>query len=77
MKRASYGQLENAYVPIIGGGVAGPALAIALRRVGIEAVVYEVMPTPRDAAGAFLNLAPSRRLFVDSGVRRTTIFRMR
>ena len=44
---------------IIGGGIAGPALGIALKRVGIDAVVYESTATPRDAAGAFLNLAPN------------------
>jgi FAD-dependent urate hydroxylase len=51
--------LENDCALIIGGGVAGPALGIALRRVGIDAVVYEASATPRDAAGAFLNLAPN------------------
>jgi len=44
---------------IIGGGVAGPALGIALRRAGIDATVYESTPEPRDTAGAFLNLAPN------------------
>ena len=44
---------------IIGAGIAGPAAAIALRRVGIDAVVCEATPTPRDDAGAFLNLAPN------------------
>jgi FAD-dependent urate hydroxylase len=51
--------LENERVLIIGGGVAGPALGIALRRVGIDAVVYEASPAPRDEGGAFLNLAPN------------------
>src|SRR5262252_9265895 len=46
-------------VLIAGGGIAGPALAIALRRAGLDAVVYEASPAPRDAAGAFLNLAPN------------------
>lgn len=44
---------------IIGGGIAGPALGIALQRVGINAVVYEANHSPRDDAGAFLNLAPN------------------
>ena len=44
---------------IIGAGIAGPAAAIALRRVGIDAVVFEATSEPRDDAGAFLNLAPN------------------
>jgi 2-polyprenyl-6-methoxyphenol hydroxylase-like FAD-dependent oxidoreductase len=44
---------------IIGAGIAGPAAAIALRRVGIDAVVFEATSAPRDDAGAFLNLAPN------------------
>jgi 2-polyprenyl-6-methoxyphenol hydroxylase-like FAD-dependent oxidoreductase len=46
-------------VLIVGGGIAGPALGIALRRAGIDSVVYEASPVPRDNAGAFLNLAPN------------------
>src|SRR5438093_11361007 len=68
MKAASYGQskqvnhmetLENERVLIAGGGVAGPALGIALRHAGIDSVVYEASPVPRDEGGAFLNLAPN------------------
>lgn len=44
---------------IVGAGIAGPALAIALRRAGYDTVVYESMPEPRDDAGAFLNIAPN------------------
>ena len=44
---------------IIGAGVAGPAAAMALRRVGMDAIVFEASPAPRDDAGAFLNLAPN------------------
>lgn len=44
---------------IIGGGIAGPAVAIALQRVGLAATIYEASPAPRDEAGAFLNLAPN------------------
>ena len=46
-------------VLIIGGGIAGPALGILLKRAGIESVVYESSPMPQDSAGAFLNLAPN------------------
>ena len=44
---------------IIGAGIAGPAVAMALRGVGIDAVVFEATSAPRDEAGAFLNLAPN------------------
>jgi 2-polyprenyl-6-methoxyphenol hydroxylase-like FAD-dependent oxidoreductase len=44
---------------IIGAGIAGPALGVALRRIGFDPVVYEASDAPRDTAGAFLNLAPN------------------
>jgi 2-polyprenyl-6-methoxyphenol hydroxylase-like FAD-dependent oxidoreductase len=44
---------------IVGGGVAGPVAGMALARAGVEAIVYEASPSPRDDAGAFLNLAPN------------------
>jgi 2-polyprenyl-6-methoxyphenol hydroxylase-like FAD-dependent oxidoreductase len=44
---------------IIGGGIAGPAVAIALQRVGLTAEIYEAKSTAADEAGAFLNLAPN------------------
>lgn len=50
---------KTAEALIIGAGIAGPALGIALRRVGIESVIYEANQSPRDEAGAFLNLAPN------------------
>jgi 2-polyprenyl-6-methoxyphenol hydroxylase-like FAD-dependent oxidoreductase len=46
---------------IIGCGVAGPVLAMFLKRAGIEATIYEGRPTARDDAGAFLGLAPNAR----------------
>src|SRR5690349_12228192 len=42
---------------IIGAGVCGPATAIALRRVGIDAVVYEARPDHDGAAGSYLTVA--------------------
>ncbi len=42
---------------VIGGGIAGPAAAIALHRAGIEAVVYEARSRTDDGAGVFLTLA--------------------
>jgi 2-polyprenyl-6-methoxyphenol hydroxylase-like FAD-dependent oxidoreductase len=44
---------------IIGGGIAGPAAALALRRAGIDSVVYEARPESIDDAGALLAIAPN------------------
>jgi 2-polyprenyl-6-methoxyphenol hydroxylase-like FAD-dependent oxidoreductase len=51
--------MNGRQILIVGAGIAGPALAIALRRAGYDTVVYETMPEPRDDAGAFLNIAPN------------------
>jgi FAD-dependent urate hydroxylase len=42
---------------VIGGGIAGPAAAIALQKAGIEAVIYEAHPSPAAGVGSFLTLA--------------------
>ena len=42
---------------IIGGGIAGPATAMALAKAGIEATVYEARPGGADGTGVFLTLA--------------------
>ena len=44
-------------VLIIGGGVAGPALALFLQRAGIESALYEAGEKADDQAGSFLNVA--------------------
>lgn len=44
---------------IVGGGIAGPVLAMFLKRIGFDPIVYEGRPEPNDEAGAFLNLAPN------------------
>src|SRR5690242_7663250 len=44
---------------IIGGGIAGPVAAVALRRAGIDATVYEAYPRGADDVGAMLSLAPN------------------
>jgi 2-polyprenyl-6-methoxyphenol hydroxylase-like FAD-dependent oxidoreductase len=44
---------------IIGVGIAGPALALALRRAGVPCAVYDASAAPRDLGGAFLNVAPN------------------
>jgi 2-polyprenyl-6-methoxyphenol hydroxylase-like FAD-dependent oxidoreductase len=52
-------ETHSRHVLIIGAGVAGPALGIAIRRANFAATVYEANPAPRDEAGAFLNVAPN------------------
>ena len=42
---------------IIGGGMAGPVTAMALRQAGIDAAVYEAYDRAADGVGAFLTLA--------------------
>ncbi|MFF4695164.1 FAD-dependent monooxygenase [Streptomyces chattanoogensis] len=44
---------------VVGGGVAGPVAALALRKAGITATVYEAYPTAADGVGAWLGLAPN------------------
>ncbi|KUL35583.1 monooxygenase [Streptomyces sp. NRRL F-4489] len=44
---------------VIGGGVAGPVAALALRQAGIAATVYEAYPAAADGVGAWLGLAPN------------------
>jgi FAD-dependent urate hydroxylase len=41
---------------VVGAGVAGPVVAIALQRAGIAATVYEAQETTADERGAFLTL---------------------
>ncbi|MER5934316.1 FAD-dependent monooxygenase [Streptomyces sp. NPDC002054] len=44
-------------VTVIGGGVAGAASAIALRRIGAEVTVHEAYEDPAGQVGSFLSLA--------------------
>jgi 2-polyprenyl-6-methoxyphenol hydroxylase-like FAD-dependent oxidoreductase len=44
---------------VIGGGVAGPVTALALRKAGIEATVYEAYPSTADGIGGTLAIAPN------------------
>lgn len=44
---------------IIGGGIAGPAVALALNKAGIRSTIYEAHPVPADGVGAGLMLAPN------------------
>ncbi len=42
---------------IVGGGIAGPAAALALQKAGIDPVVYEAHPASAESIGAFLTVA--------------------
>jgi FAD-dependent urate hydroxylase len=44
-------------VLIIGGGIAGPAAALFLKRVGYEPAIFEAQPEAQTDEGSFLNLA--------------------
>ncbi|HEY1094031.1 MAG TPA: NAD(P)/FAD-dependent oxidoreductase [Glycomyces sp.] len=44
---------------VIGGGIAGPVTAAALRLAGIDATVYEAYPARADGVGGTLALAPN------------------
>lgn len=44
---------------VIGGGIAGPVTAMALRKAGIEATVYEGYESTADGLGGTLMLAPN------------------
>lgn len=44
---------------VIGGGIAGPVAALALRKAGIEATVYEAYTGTADGVGAGLGIAPN------------------
>ncbi|NKY52106.1 FAD-dependent oxidoreductase [Nocardia vermiculata] len=44
---------------VIGGGIAGPVAATALRMAGIEATVYEAYPGPAYTTGSALGFAPN------------------
>lgn len=44
---------------VIGGGIAGPVTAMALRRAGIEATVYEAYAGSADGIGGTLTIAPN------------------
>ncbi|MFC1408053.1 FAD-dependent monooxygenase [Streptacidiphilus sp. N1-12] len=44
---------------VIGGGIAGATAALALRRAGIEATVYEAYDSTADGIGGGLTLAPN------------------
>src|SRR6478752_138282 len=42
---------------VVGGGVAGASCAIALRRIGMDVVLYEAYDDPAGRVGSFVSLA--------------------
>ncbi|GGM05619.1 FAD-dependent monooxygenase [Micromonospora yangpuensis] len=42
---------------VVGGGIAGPVVAMALQKAGVEATVYEAYPSPADSVGGGLSIA--------------------
>lgn len=44
---------------VIGGGVAGPVMAMALQKAGVEATVYEAYSAAADTIGGMLTVAPN------------------
>jgi 2-polyprenyl-6-methoxyphenol hydroxylase-like FAD-dependent oxidoreductase len=44
---------------VIGGGIAGPVAALALRRAGVDATIYEAYTTGADGIGGTIALAPN------------------
>ena len=44
---------------VIGGGIAGPVTAMALRKAGIAATVYEAYPSTAEGVGGLLMVAPN------------------
>ena len=66
---------------VIGGGIAGPVTALALRRAGIEATVYEAQENTADGLGGMLMVAPNglsalEVVGVDQGLAGQPIHRM-
>lgn len=44
---------------VVGCGIAGPVVAMFLRRAGVDPVIYEAQETPSDCAGSFLMVTPN------------------
>ena len=57
MSTATTSKVRTALV--IGGGIAGPVVATALLKAGIQATVYEAYPTLAEGIGGGLALAPN------------------
>jgi 2-polyprenyl-6-methoxyphenol hydroxylase-like FAD-dependent oxidoreductase len=44
---------------VVGGGIGGPAVALALQRVGVEPVVFEAHPPPVREVGSYFTVTPN------------------
>ncbi|WP_332368097.1 NAD(P)/FAD-dependent oxidoreductase [Spirosoma telluris] len=44
---------------LIGCGISGPVMALFLKRIGIETIIYEAQTQYRDDVGAFLGISPN------------------
>lgn len=51
---------------VIGGGIAGPVAAMALRQAGVEAAVYEAYDSTADGAGGGMTIAPNGQNALDA-----------
>src|SRR5580692_10760850 len=51
---------------VIGGGIAGPVTAMALKKAGFDATVYEAHPERTDGAGGGFTLAPNGLAALDA-----------
>ncbi|MFM9451387.1 FAD-dependent oxidoreductase [Streptomyces europaeiscabiei] len=51
---------------VIGGGIAGPVAAMALRQAGIEAAVHEAYDHTADGAGGGMTIAPNGQNALDA-----------
>ncbi|MGW2112846.1 FAD-dependent oxidoreductase [Streptomyces sp. NPDC001948] len=51
---------------VIGGGIAGPVAAMALRQAGIEAAVHEAYDSTADGAGGGMSIAPNGQNALDA-----------
>ncbi|MEQ1502499.1 MAG: FAD-dependent monooxygenase [Myxococcota bacterium] len=49
--------MGDEHAVVIGAGIAGPVVAMALQRIGVECTVYERHPGPSEGVGAFLTVA--------------------
>lgn len=58
---------------VVGGGIAGPAVALFLRRAGTEPVVFEAYPRTEDVGGAFQIAPNGLRVLADLGLADTLL----
>jgi 2-polyprenyl-6-methoxyphenol hydroxylase-like FAD-dependent oxidoreductase len=64
----SRGMASHRRALVIGGGIAGPTLALFLKRAGIEPLVFEAYPRTDDAGGGFQIAPNGLRVLADLGL---------